>query len=489
MSGPARDRFVVPVDATPSSGARSGIWSGVLAAVGIAAFAAYKLWQALVGDPLVWQDSLSYQASGANSLTSRALWAGYRPPVTPLLWKVTGTLTSFVVVQTGISILAWTALAVVVGRLARRGWPQLVAGGLVLGFAVTTPIVQWDRSVLSESISLSLLALLFAAAIAWARRPTWPRSAAVMAVALVFAATRDTQIWVVAMLALALGGSAAWHAWRASRPAGTRDLQPDPGVVARVAWVAAALAVVVLLTGWSSAAAHRTQQNLVNVFTVRVFPYVGRVDWFADHGMPDARALRALARAAKGIDGDAPVVGVDLAAPQFAALNRWLHDDGPSTYMEWLLTHPGYVLGEPLHRPERTFNNAEGHLAFYAAPDRTDVSLANTLLYPAWFFAVAAAVAALAGAWATGRWRLHEWQMIVLLGVLGLLHMLIAWHGDGMEVTRHAAIGNVQARLAVILALGLLLPRAEEDAAQPCSESGTAERSRPVEALSRPESR
>lgn len=454
MSGPARDRFVVPV----------------VAAGGIAAFAAHKLWQALVGVPLVWQDSLSYQESAAHPLTSRALWAGPRAPVVPLLWKVTGTLTSYVVIQTAISILAWSTLAVVVGRLARRGWPQLVAGGLVLGFAVTTPIVQWDRSVLSESVSLSLLALLFAAGISWARRPGGARAAALVAVALVFAATRDTDIWVVAMLALALGAFAAWHTWRAAGPTRERTLQQ----AVRVAWVTALLAVVVVLTGYSSASANRTQQNVVNVYTARVFPYVDRIDWFADHGMPDARPLRALARLAKEVDGNAPVVGVDLGAPRFAALARWLRDDGVSTYVEWLLTHPGYVLGEPLRRPERTFNNAQGHLAFYAAPDRTDVPVVNTLLYPPWWAVLFATVVAVAGAAATGRWRRAEWQMVALLGVLGVAHMLVAWHGDGMEVTRHASIGNVQARLAVIVALGMLLPRAsppvgEESRAEPVS--------------------
>ena len=470
MSRPARDRFVVPVVTAVRSGAWSGAWSGALAALGIIAFAAYKLWQGLVGAPLVWQDSLSYQESAAHPLTSRALWAGPRAPVTPLLWKVTGTLTSYVVIQTAISILAWSALAVVVGLLARRGWPQLVAGGLVLGFAVTTPIVQWDRSVLSESLSLSLLALLFAVAITWARRPTWPRAAALVAVALVFAATRDTHIWVVAMLALALGAYAAWHTWRVAGPDRIRTLQR----AVRASWVAALLAVVVLLTGYSSASANRTQQNIVNVYTARIFPYVERVDWFADHGMPDAGPLRALARAAKGVDGDAPIVGVDLGAPRFAALASWLRDDGASTYLEWLLTHPGYVVGEPLQRPERTFNNAQGHLVFYAAPDRTDVSLANTLLYPPWWAVLIAAVGAVAGAAATGRWRRPEWQMVALLGVLGVAHMLVAWHGDGMEVTRHASIGNVQIRLAVIVALGMLLPRlprAEEEEAVSLRES------------------
>ena len=54
--------------------------------------------------------------------------------------------------------------------------------------------------------------------------------------------------------------------------------------------------------------------------------------------------------------------------------------------------------------------------------------------------------------------------MIALLGALGLVHMLIAWHGDGMEATRHASVGNVQVRLGVLLLLVLLL-----DGRQPAS--------------------
>jgi hypothetical protein len=460
MSRPARDRAVPAV-----------------AIAGIAVFAGYKLWQCLVGGPLVWQDSLSYQQSAAYPLDDKGLWAGARPPVTPLLWKLTGTITSFVVVQTVVSILAWSALAVVVALLARRGWPRLVAGGVVLGFAATTPIVQWDRSVLSESISLSLLALLFATAILWAVRPTGRRGGALVAVALVFAATRDTHIWVVALLALALGVAASWYATG-------RRARLDPNAAAPIAWVTAGLAVVVFLTGWGSAAAHRTEQNIRDVYDVRIFPYVDRIDWFADHGMPDADGLRALARTAKGVDGNAPFVGVDTATPEFAALGHWLHDHGTATYVEWLLTHPGYVLSEPLQRPERTFNNAGGHLSYYAAPDRTDVSLANWLLYPPGWVVLVEAVAAVGGAVSLRRWRRHEWQITTLLGVIGIAHVLIAWHGDGMEVTRHAAIGNVQMRLAVLVVLGMLLPRRtgrseHEDEAESCSESGTTERSRP----------
>src|SRR6185503_14851161 len=102
-------------------------------------------------------DSAGYQNS--------SLWSGVRPPVAPLLWRITGTPTSFIVVQTLIAIAAWCFLAWVAAMVARPGWPRLVSGAAVLAFACSMPVVIWDRSVLSESLSFSALALVFATAI------------------------------------------------------------------------------------------------------------------------------------------------------------------------------------------------------------------------------------------------------------------------------------------------------------------------------------
>jgi hypothetical protein len=54
-----------------------------------------------------------------------------------------------------------------------------------------------------------------------------------------------------------------------------------------------------------------------------------------------------------------------------------------------------------------------------------------------------------------------------VLGVLGLVEMLVAWHGDGTETTRHGIEGSVAVRLAVVvmLATAALAPRAAEGAA------------------------
>jgi hypothetical protein len=42
-------------------------------------------------------------------------------------------------------------------------------------------------------------------------------------------------------------------------------------------------------------------------------------------------------------------------------------------------------------------------------------------------------------------------RVALIVAALGVVHMLIAWHGDGMETTRHASVGNTQARLGVLL--------------------------------------
>ncbi len=160
----------------------------VVDAVGFAVFAVYLVVQARLGRPLVWNDSTVYAAMARRSVWSRALWAGPRPPLLPLVLKAVGGATALVTTQAVVAALAWGTLAWTVGRLMPPGWRRVAATFLVLGFATTLPVALWNRSELSESLSMSLLALLFAGFIWTARRATWPRVAATAVICLGFAA-------------------------------------------------------------------------------------------------------------------------------------------------------------------------------------------------------------------------------------------------------------------------------------------------------------
>jgi hypothetical protein len=387
----------------------------------------------------LWTDSTSYAAVAGHPVWSTGFWAGSRPPLVPLVLKVAGSATGFTALQSTVAVGAWGLLAFTVGRLLPPGWRRLVAVWTILAFATATPITMWNRSVLSESLSLSLLALLVAGTIWAARRLTWPRLAAVSVVALAFAATRDAQVWTVAVLGLVVAVVAVVRARRTRR------------FPRRIAVLALCLLVAAGVTGWVVVHSGRTRQNVADALYVRVFPFPDRVAWFAAHGMPEARAIDRLAAATGPPDpGASKVVGFDGTDPTYATLERWIVSRGQRTYMLWLVTHPVYVITEPLVRPERSYNFAQGLLTFYAPLDRADSPL-SSLLWPAWRWLLPMTMIAVGAAILKGLWRDRGWQAVVMLGALGIVTMLIAWHGDGQEVTRHTVEGFAEVRVGVLI--------------------------------------
>ena len=417
---------------------RRDMVAAAVALAGWCGFAWYVFWQGTTGTPIIWFDSTSYAIVAGHPLWSTGFWAGQRPPVVPFVLKLVGSSTGFTALQSLVAVAAWGLLAFTVGRLVPAGWRRVAAVWVVLAFASSTPVVLWNRSVLSESLSLSLLALLMAGLVWTARRVTWPRVIAVVLVAAAFAATRDAQVWTVGLLGLAVAVAVVVHGWRRrrlSRPAGV---------------LAAGLLLAAGLTGWDTVHTGRTNQNVANVLYVRVFPFSDRVAWFAAHGMPEAEAVDRLAAATPAPNAAAKVVAPDLTDPHNAPLDHWIMNHGQSTYLLWLVTHPFYVVTEPLVRPERAFNFANGALTFYAATGRVDSPL-TAVVWPAWWWMLPLTTIGLVAAAGAGRWRERSLQTIVVLAAVGLLSMVIAWQGDGQEVTRHTIEGFAELRVGVLI--------------------------------------
>lgn len=408
---------------------------------------------------IIWNDSKAYALVASQPLWSRAYWIGQRPPLTPLLIKLVGTSSTLLATQAAIAALAWGVLAWTVGRLVPRGCRRVVATWLLLAFATALPVTLWNRSMLSESLSMSALALVFACFIGISRRLTWPRLAATVAACFCFAATRDAQVWTVAMLALAVGANAIMLIGR------------DRRLARRAGALTLCLLVIVGLTEWGTLSSHRTQQDVADVLYVRVFPYPDRVAWFAAHGMPEPKQIDRLAAATPTSAGEAKAVFYSTSGPAFAPLRRWVTTRGTGTYLLWLATHPLYVVTEPLQRPERSYNFFDGNLTSYAASTNRLASPLTMVVWPPFIWVLALAVLASYLAVLSGVWRDRSWRISLVLTVIGVLAMLVAWHGDGQEVTRHTVEGFAQVRLGlwVLVVLGLLgrSPSRDADGADP----------------------
>ena len=258
------------------------------------------------------------------------------------------------------------------------------------------------------------------------------------------------------LLAAAIGavaiGAVAIGAVAVGRPGRRR------ATVVRLAVLAGALAGVVLVTGWGSTASHRTEESVADVLYVRVFPFPDRVALVCRPRHAPGQGHRRPGPGDSAAAGGAKVIGIGPSDPAFRALDRWMATRASGTYAEWLVTHPAYLVTEPLIRPERTFNSAGGDLAFYGPTRARTPRRSVSLLWPgfAWVI-VLVGVAGLLAVW-TCRWRQPTWRASAGVAVVGALAMVVAWHGDGQEVTRHTVEGFAQLRLGlwILVVLGAL---------------------------------
>lgn len=461
--------------------------AGVIAAL---VAGAVRIWQAVDRPALGWADTTDFVASSREAWASTGLWAGPRPPLVPVVLKLVGEdATAFVHWQAAVAVLCWAALAVSVATVVpgRGRWPAAAA---VVAVSVTSPVTMWERSVLSESLALSLLALLLAAALRLARGITGWRVAALLVVAALWSATRDSHASVLLGAGAAALVTAAVLTVRSRRGVARRDdgdvaprdggddgrdrpddrgpeAHPDhrdgdrrneeghravrPGAVRWWAVLGAGAVVLAFLAAWGSSHGERHAFPMRNVYEVRVLPYPDRVAWFADHGMPRSEVfLGPDARAPYREPGLPPVVYVADDDAELGEWLDWVESDGRVAYARFVATHPTYLLTEPVRVPERAFNNARGDRSFYAPPGMAVVPGVDRVLARPTTEVLLAAVLALG--WAIGR---RSWSPALAVGAaaaaLSVPHGLLAWHSDGMETARHLVVPSLQLHLGVLL--------------------------------------
>jgi hypothetical protein len=402
-------------------------------------YSGFILVQALSVPPLIWQDSSSYAAVSAHSLFSMGFWAGTFPPIVPLLIRIVGSGTSFIVVQSSIAAVAWGLLVLAVGVHLRNGVGRVVATLLILGFACSNAITLWNNSVLSETLDLSFVVMIIAGLLFLVKRVTKTRIVWVVLACLLVAETRDTGIVTVAFIAAGLGALGLRlrrHHLEAAKSWGV---------------LVVALLYVVAIAGIGLAASGRSGSTISDVYYVRVFPFPDRVAWFATRGMPQKTAIDALSQSTLTPPGLATAVFTQ-GLPQFEKLNAWLTSKGSLTYALWLLTHPMFNVTAPLVRPELAYNSAQGNLYFYQASGRIGY-FASSVFWPSLpGLLILAIVTMVLTTWQQW-WRKFSWQVAAIFAGIGLLAMMTSWLADGQETTRHTIEGFVELRLGILIVL------------------------------------
>jgi hypothetical protein len=407
-------------------------------------------------------DSATYRSTPQGpslrfvSLTGHAI----RPWVVPLFYDVLPSDNVRAGAQVLVSIVAWLVLAATLALTLRDRWVRAWTFVVVLGIGCTTPVLNWDRAILSESLAISFMVLALAGWVRFLRKPTVVNSLAVVVSSGLWMFTKLGLFPIVGIAALIIGVSARRSAQRQLR------IAVVVGLVCACVWVAATTSATdkayIAVDG-------RSTSQFANLFAMRLrFSILSDPDqlaWYRAHGMPDPSGLQPYARASPSDDGYATWPSFLTAFAARSDLATWVEDNGRGVFTRYVLTHPGQVTADYIH-----------DLPYMVAPPRIELVYATgvrdvlpsgvqSLLFettssqvptPAGFgdvgllFAAFVVVAIVARRRAVDRILLT----IAIAGVLlGLLGTALSWLASPAEIARHAVPEAVLIRVSLWFAV------------------------------------
>ena len=411
----------------------------------------------------VFADTLGYVRVAEVGLNEAGFLAGERPFTMPLIYKAVGLeiedpldpqamrrVTSF---QIGLSVLSWISLASVVARATRGRWSRLAAFGLILAFATSLDIAQWDRILLSESVSSASFAAILGGSILgvrlWAPKtgaPGWPWHILFVAcmswLVVFFAFARDSNGYLVLAVSIGLAGSVFLPAVR------TRPVAPIAVILALI------MAGTFLFQDRSSNLGKRWLGPFLNVFSARILPVEEFIGFFSDRGFP-AEAIT-----------EEMYLGRQVFLSQLqqtqdgGRLLEWIEQNGKSTYLQFLASRPAQSLGKPIQRAGSMVNVDSSEYRLRERPDPAWAVLISDLMFPTQteFLLATALLASLVLLSAKIRNRAFPLPATGLaLMVLSYPLAVVIWHADTIELERHSFQLALQLRLAAwLLVIGAL---------------------------------
>ena len=360
----------------------------------------------------------------------------YRLPVVPLVFQaLTNNFTAIVIFQTVVGVACWAYLAFMALEITRRPASYLAASAMVFA-GCTDYVTHWYASLLSDSLSISLLALLLGSLASWLlRRGSLVR---LVIVALVWAGTRDTNGYLILLVGVV---SLLYLLVRNRR--------------LRLLAASALLVTGGALVVWDAAAGGIWEQPFQHVLTERILPRPSRLAWFRAHGMPVNATLLRIS-GSWTLHSEATL----LKSPNLAEFRHWMSTSGEHTYLLFAATHPLWAL-EGTFGPQQQFD--ETTIAWYGGtPTHQYIPLVVRNQFLVDEQGLIFLATALAGLLTLGRARmvirsrrpLAWWWGVLALGYLGLI---VVWVGDSWEVGRHSIDATLEIWIASAFITALVL--------------------------------
>lgn len=358
------------------------------------------------------------------------------------------------IAQLVLAMLCWFALAVVVARHLVNPFLKIFGALLVLVFAISPQLTDWDRVLISESISFSLFALMLALSLEMSVRiardgrrlslctkllaGTWLISL------LFWVFSRDSNSYLLPVTIGALGVPLLIPRLRRQLP--TRA-------------VLVLISVAGLMFAFHSITLNRSDRwvnPFLNNLIHNVLPYEHRVAFFERRGMPVSDELLAFQTSRGNERGF-------FKLPDFM---EWVYDRGASTYALFLMDDPHWTFAMLLSNVDYLFSvNTQPY--FYRPPNTALDRLSSLGDY---LHTRAGSTIVLAGALTLAflvmafprrdRTRIALGYTFVWLLLSELAMLFVSFHGDTLGVQRHTLVAVMPFRLSLWILAVFMVDRA-----------------------------
>lgn len=387
-----------------------------------------------IPEPQLFPDSSRYLKSG-DIMTEQIPPEGVLP-VVPLINKILhNDIEAIVLFQLVFSICSWIFLSLAVAISLKNYVVKIFTCIIILAFSLSKDILMWNKTILSESFSLSIFACFVGIWFLIFKKVTLKRLIMLIIISAIFALTRNSN----AYLLLALGGIITVTAFIYRLPN------------KRIYYMTLVI-VFFLLFFVSDLISNATKQwtlSFLNVLSMRILPDREMTAYFESSGMPVNENL--MARSGKWCYED------DYAfynAPELQQFRKWLYSQGKSTYTRYLLSHPKYLILKPLEDIKLMLY---GERLIYYAPKGFSTPIRGIMydlvsswtLFPAYIFFVGVLFGLNCALVFSGKSIISLIPLIMILLVFPLAALV--WHADALEIDRHVLPIAVQARLGFIL--------------------------------------
>jgi hypothetical protein len=405
-------------------------------------------------------DTSVYLYMAAQKWTNPDFYQGLRQFGVPLLYSLVNgakNTQNIILLQTVLSYVSWTFLAFVAACFLKDYLTKTVVFFLIAFIPLNNSIHSWNMVILSESISFSFLAFFLGAYLWYYNTYSVPSTIFLAVIASIFILMRDADAYLILLMTLPV----FWIL--------IQQIRKKKKTMVRHAVLLSLFICIFIGSVLSANDMHfkdsitpftnsRQYFSLLNVMGQIILPFRDRVNYFEAHGLTVTPAL--MSREGTWASSDN---WRWLNDPELATQREWLYRHGKSTYAKYLITHLGYVFSEAFNARELLLflmgeQDAWFHKTVKPIPTKLFsmffINNEQRLRFFLFIFIVATILVCVEHIGKRKAKKIGYFNNIYLILYIILISVpygLFCYHGDPMEVDRHALSNIIRLNVGVVL--------------------------------------